>query len=221
MDRTALERILGVDADRFPATRLIDPHPAVPPALDRLVNAVERVLGGDDPGRVRDQLQFDSLEEIRAWFIGIAQWSGKYRAMIRGSRTRNTTGGPAYPTSLRYPILERDGFRCRYCTSRVVCRDEYERISSLLKLDSLISGSHNNTRHPLRMTTQATFDHVIPSSDGGSNDMSNLVASCWPCNFGKAHFRLEELGLLAVDAPNPPPVDDWDGLRRVRKPHRR
>jgi len=221
MDRRALETELGTDPDCFPVTKLINPHPAISAALDELITAVDRVLGGDDPGLVHTPQRFGPLEEIRAWFIGIAQWSGTYRAMIRGVDARRTTGGPSYPHSLRYPILERDGFRCRYCASRVVCREEYKRTAKLIGLDSLISGSTNKQRHPLRMTTQATFDHVIPSSDGGTNDMDNLVTSCWPCNFGKAHFRLDELGLLAMEAANPPPVDDWDGLRRVRRPHRR
>ena len=31
----------------------------------------------------------------------------------------------------------------------------------------------------------ATVDHVTPSSRGGSNDPSNLVVSCGPCNWSK------------------------------------
>ena len=30
--------------------------------------------------------------------------------------------------------------------------------------------------------TAQTVDHVVPASEGGTNDMTNLVAACWPCN---------------------------------------
>jgi hypothetical protein len=36
-------------------------------------------------------------------------------------------------------------------------------------------------------------DHVIPSSQGGSNDMENLVTACWECNSGKSDKPLSEL----------------------------
>ena len=56
---------------------------------------------------------------------------------------------------LRFEILNRDGFRCRYCG--VTADDEQLRV-----------------------------DHVIPVTLGGSDDPTNLVASCEPCNTGKA-----------------------------------
>ncbi len=33
-----------------------------------------------------------------------------------------------------------------------------------------------------------TFDHVIPTSKGGTNDWNNIVAACTPCNSMKADF---------------------------------
>lgn len=32
-----------------------------------------------------------------------------------------------------------------------------------------------------------SVDHVIPTSRGGSDDDSNLVACCWPCNRRKGN----------------------------------
>jgi hypothetical protein len=37
-----------------------------------------------------------------------------------------------------------------------------------------------------------TIDHVTPSCRGGTDDRSNLVASCWPCNREKLRRTLEE-----------------------------
>lgn len=57
--------------------------------------------------------------------------------------------------SLRFQILERDQFRCRYCGAEA---------SETVKLQ---------------------VDHVYPRSQGGTNEESNLVTACWDCNSGK------------------------------------
>ena len=36
-------------------------------------------------------------------------------------------------------------------------------------------------------------DHIVPVSNGGSNDPINLATSCWDCNRGKAHIPLSEV----------------------------
>lgn len=56
---------------------------------------------------------------------------------------------------LRFEILRRDGFKCRYCGTTASERE-------------------------LRV------DHVTPVALGGTDDPSNLVASCHPCNSGKS-----------------------------------
>jgi HNH endonuclease len=55
---------------------------------------------------------------------------------------------------LRYEILRRDNFTCRYCMTAT-------------------PGT------PLRV------DHVVPVALGGTDDATNLVTSCEPCNSGK------------------------------------
>lgn len=53
-------------------------------------------------------------------------------------------------------IYARDGYRCAYCGCDL-----------LGSLDALMG---------------ASIDHVVPKSKGGTNDVSNLVACCTPCN---------------------------------------
>lgn len=57
---------------------------------------------------------------------------------------------------VRYSVLARDGFTCRYC------------------------GARPDTGATL------VVDHIIPVKDGGSNDPANLIAACQPCNAGKS-----------------------------------
>ncbi|MEL0166487.1 MAG: HNH endonuclease [Pseudomonadaceae bacterium] len=60
----------------------------------------------------------------------------------------------------------------------------------------------------------AQYDHVVPHSHGGANDLDNLVVTCAACNFGKMEYTLDELGL--IDPRTIPPIQSsWDGLERV------
>lgn len=56
---------------------------------------------------------------------------------------------------LRYEILRRDGFACRYCGAK----------------------ANEGELH---------VDHVVPVALGGSDEPSNLVSACQPCNSGKS-----------------------------------
>lgn len=58
--------------------------------------------------------------------------------------------------TLRFKVLERDGFRCVYCG-----------------------------RSPIEDGVKLEVDHVYPKSKGGSDSMENLVTACWECNQGK------------------------------------
>ena len=56
---------------------------------------------------------------------------------------------------VRFSILARDLFTCRYCGAQA---------------DSGVA---------------LVVDHIIPVAHGGSNDPENLIAACQPCNAGK------------------------------------
>jgi 5-methylcytosine-specific restriction endonuclease McrA len=64
---------------------------------------------------------------------------------------------PPISAGLRFRILARDRFRCVYCGAKA--SDPGVRLH---------------------------VDHVKPRSQGGTNEPSNLVSSCKPCNEGKS-----------------------------------
>ena len=62
--------------------------------------------------------------------------------------------------SLRFKVLERDAFKCKYCGAK-------------------------------SQSTSLHIDHKIPISDGGTNEMENLVTACAECNLGKGKSSVD------------------------------
>ena len=220
MNLDALRGALGSDPTKFPRDVLVRAPEWFDGQIDLLVEASMGAMSGRSLSECQSLFRSIRSKDIQDWFIGVGQWSGTYRASVLKVAKPKTSGGVDYPRQLRYPILERDGFRCRYCGSRVVCIDELKAAAKILETPELVGGRGNRGRHGIRMIVQATFDHVVPAArfEGeGVNDMENLVTSCWPCNFGKAEFLLEELGLELKSSRS---SSSWDGLCDLR-PHRR
>ena len=57
------------------------------------------------------------------------------------------------------------------------------------------------TRHPY---SELTIDHVIPKSQGGSNDLTNLVACCKRCNQKKGPRTPYEANMVLIRDPFQP-----------------
>jgi hypothetical protein len=82
-----------------------------------------------------------------------ALWDLLLPALRKDAERRNVSPG------LRFTILKRDSFRCRYC------------------------GRSPDT-HP---SLVLHVDHKVSLFSGGSNDESNLVTACSECNLGKGY----------------------------------
>lgn len=82
------------------------------------------------------------------------------------SKFRSRVGEPTRPGIWRAQIAERDGWRCGICGMPVSPQVKYP--------------------DPL----QATLDHIIPVSHGGSNDPENLRLAHMGCNRSRGN-RLE------------------------------
>ncbi|HEX6058585.1 MAG TPA: HNH endonuclease [Gemmatimonadaceae bacterium] len=73
-------------------------------------------------------------------------------------------------------LFARDGYRCQYC---------------------------GRPGAELRQRESLTRDHVVPMSRGGTNEWTNVVTACSPCNTRKANHMPEEIGMH----PLVPPVE--------------
>ena len=87
----------------------------------------------------------------------VRQWNKTERWVIR--------------KEVRFRILDRDGFRCRYCG-----RDAGDGVKLVV-------------------------DHIYPHSAGGSNRDDNLVAVCEDCNLGKGDMLLHHPPPKAYKVP--------------------
>lgn len=118
---------------------------------------------------------------------------------------------PPIPPSVQVPVLRRDHFTCRYCGTRTVPTPVLRAASDLWP--EAIPYNPNwrtDSTHPLFVDRAATFDHLRPHSQGGTDiTLDNLVTACWSCNLQKSGFSLERLGWTLK------PIDEtstWDGL---------
>jgi 5-methylcytosine-specific restriction endonuclease McrA len=80
----------------------------------------------------------------------------------------------------------------------------------------------NQERHGVVLAFRANIDHVVPWKLGGKSDDSNLVTACWSCNYGKAQYTLDQIGLDDPRDRKPKMlIDGWDGLTSFIRADRR
>jgi hypothetical protein len=136
--------------------------------------------------------------EMREWFGVHAQNTGAWRSKAFATLAP-TPVMPLDPvksfTRFEPLVFARDNFRCCYCDSEVLPKKVFKQVHTALGAETLPLGSTNTTRSGFYLMFVATLDHVLPWSLGGRTDESNLVTCCWSCNYGKANFTVEQLGL--------------------------
>lgn len=190
-------------------------------AVDEFVRAVHEYREGNTSACIARLQQIDG-DAITTWYIEHGQMSGKFRTALRA-----VPAPPDVPLALRDPlrspkqlqcaVFERDGYHCRYCGNRLIDQTFMKQFVTDLRSDSFTKGTTNLTSHGIIHLTWPVADHVIPWNKGGRTSLDNLVASCAPCNYGKAGYTIEQLGITNPFS-RPPIVDEWDGLVHVELP---
>jgi len=136
--------------------------------------------------------------EMRTWYDVHAQNIAKWRF----DEFKVQTPEPILPLDLvktfskfESRLFARDNYKCRYCSDPVISKKVFKEANSVIGSSFLPLGRTNLTRSGFYLMFVATLDHVTPWSLGGKTDESNLVTSCWSCNYGKANFTVEQIGL--------------------------
>lgn len=114
---------------------------------------------------------------------------------------------------VEYGVYVRDGWRCRYCSSRVISKIARKKIIESAP-EVVRWGRTNDDKHFSLSTLSASLDHVVPFRRGGDNSNENLVTACGTCQFGRNQWLLSE---VEIHDPRDflPILDSWDGLTRM------
>jgi len=154
----------------------------------------------------------------------IARHDVEARAILATLTKDDPIASPQFPTSLaidphpskekalsravKAGVYERDGWRCRYCTRKLIVPG----ILSLLTyvcpgFKGLLPGHHMpyDRTEPAVERVYPNVDHILPLSGGGSCLDDNLATACTKCNAKKSSW----LGWQ----PGPSSPDEWDGLK--------
>ena len=113
-------------------------------------------------------------------------------------------------------LISRDGYRCRFCQTPLVRKETRDAIRSVYPSALRWGESNKNSeQHTAFQAMWLQYDHVVPHSRGGTNEASNLLITCAPCNYGRWHFTIDEVGLLDPRDFEIRP-SRWEGLERFR-----
>jgi hypothetical protein len=195
-----------------------EPIPEIFDVARYLDAAVSAHLQGE--GRLANQLfLLANNPKVRAWLESIWGKGSPYVAVQKFPPVELSSPSKArMPTATQIAELhERDGYHCRFCGIPVI-RSQVRKRAVLLYPEAVTWGSTNLSQHAGFQALWAQYDHVVPHSCGGTNELDNLVVACAACNFGKMSHRLEELGLSDPRA-FPPAQSAWDGLQRFLASH--
>jgi hypothetical protein len=156
--------------------------------------------------------------EIREWFISTAQVAGARRHTALGEPDtempevpKAAQDTPRISVPLARSVLERDGYRCRYCNIPIIYTNEARKLRALFGAKNFQMSKSNRMAHGTLRAFYNSFDHVVPLSRGGRTCLDNLVTACYPCNFGKDNFTLSQLRLQSPFS-RVPQKTDHDGF---------
>ena len=191
--------LLGTDPKNWSKTCPLPPPEHFKAAfLD--IQQIKELLTDGKTQEAIEILQKPLGDEIREWFVEHAQnaWSFRSRSLAITKDLQNSISrDPNRLTSrIKEEVASRDEFKCQYCSGCLVPDSELSSISDQVGSDTFRITGNNQERHGYVYILRATSDHVVPLSKGGKTELSNLVACCWACNYGKAEKTLNEIGLV-------------------------
>lgn len=206
---------LGDDPANWPKHAPLLPPTWFDDEVTKLTAAVRAAAAGDVEN-AKAQLALVRSDDLRRWVAHHGEQSGYRRANHFVRNLKNTGKAvvdrkrPASASQEKL-VYERDSYRCRYCSSRVVPGVVLKLFSQVMEDDFGITGTRQE-HHGAAVALRACADHVVPHARGGRTNEENLVTACWPCNFSKAGYAVEEIGIEDPRLRPPRISDDWDGL---------
>ena len=207
--------VLGLDPHNWNQYSPLPQLPWFEEELQKFIEAVDLFIAGKKDYSI-EKLNTIRNDELKDWSIEHGQMSGMHR-MNNLQKDKPTAIDISLRDPLRSPkkfekvVFERDGHRCRYCGVKLVSNQFFSKFIKSFDNAFFRKGPTNLDTHGIIHIFNPVADHVIPWNLGGRTSPDNLVSSCGPCNYGKAGYTIEQIGIhnpLLRD----PIVDNWDGL---------
>lgn len=191
-----------------------DPIPVIYDAAKYLDAAASSHINGH--GKLAEEL-FRLANDPKVWEWTDSIWGKSSSYVIVNKQPQLHTAAKEearMPSAKQMKALrDRDGFHCRFCGMPVI-RAEVRKHFQKIYPNSVPWGNGNKSQHAAFQCMWLQYDHVVPHSSGGTNELENIVITCAACNYGKWNYALEELGLL--DPREYQPVQStWDDLERI------
>ena len=194
------------------------PIPEIYEARNYLDEAVTAHLLGNT-GKASELIKLADMPIIREWTESI--WGANSPYVIHRKINDSI---PILPKGERVKIRmpnsseknklhQRDGFHCRFCGVPLIRKEVRIAIKNIYP-ESLQWGTKNIEQHSAFQAMWLQYDHLLPHSRGGNNDLDNIVITCAPCNYGRTDRLIEEVGLLNPFS-HPPVQSSWDGLEHI------
>jgi len=208
--------VLGIDSSKWSKTSCLQVPEFFEEALETFSLAIRELVSGDQKKSLELLSQCKS-ELVGNFFIEHGQQSAYFRVrdkkqidvLNKAAKTFNPS--PRLLPKVEKLVFLRDSYRCRYCGLRIISKEVFAEYSRIVGREFFSVERENSKRNGLTLGLRGVADHVEPFASGGLTEIENLVTSCYSCNFGKAGYSLEQLG---IEDPRlrPPVNDDWHGL---------
>jgi 5-methylcytosine-specific restriction endonuclease McrA len=185
-------------------------------SVDSFKKSVQELIDGNMAHSLTT-LSESNAEKVKEFFIEHGQQSAYFRVRNRKEIDRVNKGrkkensSPRLIPRIEKEVFARDNFHCRYCGLRIISKEVFASFSHIVGAENFSIQRKNSIRNGLTLGLRGVADHVEPYASGGETEIDNLVTSCYSCNFGKAGYTLEQLGI--EDPRNRKPIqDNWSGL---------
>ncbi len=207
---------LGSDSDLWSKTCPLPLPEYFEKAVDCFSVSIQFLLQGDLTASV-ENLKRSNSDLVGEFFIEHGQQSAYFRVSNRkdidrsNRQNKSLNESPRLKNSIEKEVFLRDSYRCRYCGLRIISKDVFKEFSRIVGSEIFSVARKNSLRNGLTLGLRGVGDHVDPYALGGQTDIGNLVTSCYSCNFGKAGYTLNQLG---IEDPRirEPIADGWLGL---------
>ena len=208
--------VLGIDPEKWSKTHLLQVPEFFEEALETFSFAIRELVSGDQKKSLV-RLNECKSELVGNFFIEHGQQSAYFRVRnkkqvdLLNKAAKSINPSPRLLPKVEKLVFLRDSYRCRYCGLRIISKEVFSEYSRIVGPEYFSVERENSKRNGLTLGLRGIADHVEPFASGGHTEIENLVTSCYSCNFGKAGYTLDQLG---IEDPRlrPPMNDGWQGL---------